>query len=105
MGCAWNTAAAQQKVTVEVGVESGRAETGAGAEVRERDILCGFRLKSGAETYSGKLRSVGVSGGYRRTLLWLVKAPPTVLPLPLPLGPLRQSYVADATAPADESPP
>lgn len=84
---------------------SGRAETGAGVEVEERDILRGFRLKSGAEeTDSGKLRGVGVSSEYKRTLLWLVKAPPNVLTSPLPLGLLQQSYVADATAPADEIP-
>ena len=109
VGCAWNTAAAQQKMTIEVGVltcslfESGRAETGAGVEVQERDILCSFRLKSGAEeTYTGKLRGVGVSGKYKRTLLWLVKAPPPVMPSPP--GLLQQNYAADAKAPADEIP-
>ena len=109
IGCAWNTAVAQQKMTVEVGVltcslfGSGPAETGAGVEVQERDILCSFRLKSGAEeTYTGKLRGVGVSGEYKGTLLWLVRAPPTVMPSPP--GLLQQSYAADAKAPADEIP-
>jgi hypothetical protein len=109
LGCAWNTAVAQQKTTVEVGVltcsifESGPAETGAGVEVQERDILCSFRLRSGAEeTYTGKLRGVGVSGEYKGTLLWLVKAPPTVMPSPP--GLLQQSYTADAKAPADVIP-
>jgi hypothetical protein len=94
-------------MAVEVGVltcslfESGRAESG--VEVQERDILCGFRLKSGAEeTYTGKLRGVGVSGKHKGTLLWLVKAPPTVIPSPP--GLLQQSYAADAKAPADEIP-
>jgi Protein of unknown function (DUF992) len=96
-------------MTVEVGVltcslfETGRAETGAVVEVQERDILCSFRLKSGAEeTYTGELRGVGVSGKYKRTLLWLVKAPPTVMPSPP--GLLQQRYAADAKAPADEIP-
>jgi Protein of unknown function (DUF992) len=109
MGCAWNTAAAQYKMAIEVGVltcsvfESGRAEAGAGVEVQERDILCSFRLKNGAEeTYTGKLQGVGVSGEYKGTLLWLVRAPPTVLPSPP--GLLQQSYAADAKAPADEIP-
>jgi hypothetical protein len=109
VGCAWSTAAAQQKMTVEVGVltcslfESGRVETGAGVDVQERDILCGFRLKSGAEeTYSGKLRGVGLSDKYKGTLLWLVKAPPTLMPSPP--GLLQQSYAADAKALADEIP-
>jgi len=109
IGCAWTMAAAQQKTTVEVGVltcslfESGQAETGVGVEVQERDIFCSFRLKSGAEeTYTGKLRGVGVSGQYKGTLLWLVKALPSVMPSPP--GLLQQSYAADANAPADEIP-
>jgi len=82
-------------------VWSGRDRSG--VEVQERDILCSFRLKSGAEeTYTGKLRGVGVSGEYKGTLLWLVRAPPTVMPSPP--GLLQQSYAADAKAPADVIP-
>ena len=57
--------------------ESGPAKTGAGAEVQEHDILCSFKLTSGAEeTYSGKLLVAGLSGEHKGTLLWLVEAPP-----------------------------
>jgi len=109
IGFAWNMAAAQQKMTVEVGVltcslfASDPAATGAGVEVQERDILCSFRLKSGTEeTYTGKLRGVGVSAEYKGTLLWLVNSLPTVMPSPP--GLLQQSYAADPKAPADEIP-
>ena len=53
------------------------------------------------ETYTGKLQGAGASGEYKGTLLWLVKAPPTVLPSP---PGLLQSYATDAKAPADEIP-
>src|SRR5215468_1199638 len=85
ISCVWNSAMAEQKKAVEVGVlvcslfESGRAKTGADVEAQEHDILCSFKLNTGAEeTYTGKLLGAGLSGEHKGTLLWLVEAPPTV---------------------------
>jgi hypothetical protein len=68
IGCAWNSAMAQQKTAVEVGVlasslsQSGPVETGRdGVEVQVRNLLCVFKLRSGAEeTYPGKLQGVSL---------------------------------------------
>src|SRR5262249_8035583 len=109
ISCVWNLAMAEQKMAVEVGVlvcslfESGPAKTEAGVEAQEHDILCSFKLKSGAEeTYTGKLLGAGLSGEHKGTLLWLVETPPTGMPSPA--GLLQQSYAADANAPADQIP-
>src|SRR5262245_41822559 len=110
VGCAWNSTMAQQKTAVEVGVlacsfsQSGQVETGrAGVEVQVRDILCSFKLSSGAEeTYTGKLLGVSLSAEHKGTLLWLVKTPSAATPLAP--GLLQQSYAADAKAPVDQIP-
>jgi len=110
IGCAWNSAMAQQKTAVEVGVlacsfsQSGPVETGrAGVEVQVRDLLCVFKLRSGAEeTYTGKLLGVSLAAEYKGTLLWLVKAP-SAATHPAP-GLLQQSYASDAKAPAEQIP-
>jgi hypothetical protein len=54
ISCTW-MAMAEQKMAVEVGVlvcslfESGPAKTEAGVEAQEHDILCSFKLSTGAE--------------------------------------------------------
>lgn len=110
IGCALNSAMAQQKITVEVGVlacnfsESSRDVTGrAGAELQAGNILCSFKLKSGAEeTYTGRLRGVSVPAEHKGTLLWVVKIPSSATPSAP--GLLQQRYVADAKAAADQIP-
>ena len=96
-------------MAVEVGVlvcslfESGPAKTEAGVEAQKHDILCSFKLNGGAEeTYTAKLLGAGLSGEHKGTLLWLVDAPPTVMPSPA--GLLQQSYAADANAPVGQIP-
>jgi hypothetical protein len=110
IGCAWNSAMAQQKTAVEVGVlacgfsQSGPVETGrAGVEVQVRDLLCVFKMRSGAEeTYTGKLLGVNLTAEYKGTILWLVKAP-SAATHPAP-GLLQQSYASDAKTPAEQIP-
>jgi hypothetical protein len=90
----------------EIYVNKGRH--GGVLDERGRELIChpvrrpSISRPDQCEIYTGKLRGVGVSGEYKGTLLWLVKAPPTVLPSPPCL--LQQSYATDAKAPADEIP-
>jgi hypothetical protein len=108
IGCVWNTAMAQQKTAVEIGVlacnfsELGPIETGKVAvEVEVRDLLCVFKLRSGAEeTYTGKVLGVSLADVSNSTLLWLVDAPSGAAP-PAP-GILQQSYLPDAKETADQ---
>jgi hypothetical protein len=107
-GCAWQRAMAEPKPSVNLGVlacgffGAGPAEAdGADIAAQVRDMLCFFKLRSGAEeTYSGKLLSVSL-GEQNETLLWLVKAPFTeTAPAP---GLLQQSYEPDAKSPQDQA--
>jgi hypothetical protein len=110
IGCAWNSAMAQQKTGAEVGVlacsfsQSGPVVSGrAGVEVQMHDLLCVFKLRSGVEeSYTGKLLGASLTAEYKGTLLWLVKIPSSTTP-PAP-GLLQQSYAPDAKAPADQIP-
>jgi len=108
IGCTWQCAMAEPKLTVDVGVLScgfsgaGPVEAG-GADIaaQVRDMLCFFKLRSGTEeTYSGKLLSVSL-GEHNETLLWLGKAPFTeTAPAP---GLLQKSYAPDARPPQDQA--
>jgi hypothetical protein len=101
---------AEPKATVDVGVlacgfsgaspaEAGDAEIAA----QVRDMLCFFKLRSGAEEiYSGKLLSVSL-GEHNETLLWLVKAPFTDTGKAPAPGLLQQRFAPDAKAPQDQS--
>jgi hypothetical protein len=98
---------AQPTTAVEVGVlacslsRSGEAR-GVDAAILV-DILCTFKLISGAEeTYTGRVLGIRVTAEQKGTLLWLVKAPYAATP-PAP-GLLQQSYAPDAKAPADQIP-
>jgi hypothetical protein len=85
-----------------------KGKHGGALDERGLELICrpsGQGVKCSAfacETYTGKLQGAGASSEYKGTLLWLVKAPPTVLPSPP--GLLQQSYATDAKAPADEIP-
>jgi hypothetical protein len=110
IGCAWNSAMAQQKTAAEIGVlacsfsQSDPVEIGrAGVEVQMHNLLCAFKLRSGVEeTYTGKLLGASLAAEYKGTMLWLVKIPSGTTP-PAP-GLLQQRYAPDAKAPADQIP-
>src|SRR5262249_30934417 len=98
-------------MAVEVGVlvcslfESGPAKTEAGVEAQKHDILCSFKLNGGAEeTYTGKLLGAGLSGEHKGTLLWLVDAPPTVMPSPAGLLQAKLCGRCDGASRSDPRP-
>lgn len=110
ISCAWHSAIAQPKQAVEIGIlacgfSAPRLAEASGASIAAQvvDVLCSFRLRSGAEeTYSGKLLMVSLSSDHNGTLLWLVKAPfAETMPAP---GLLQQSYVPDAKPAAEQIP-
>ena len=74
-----------------------------GARDHERDALCTFQAKGGAEeTYVGKFQGVSPSPGRNRALMWVVRSAADVPARP---GLLAQRYAADPTKPADPSSP
>jgi Protein of unknown function (DUF992) len=106
-GCAWIATAAQENV--EVGLvactlsEPTDTETdGSASGSTARQVLCAFKLKSGAEeTYVGKVQVMNLSATEKVTLVWRVKVAPSTRAAP---GFLEQAYVPNPTTPADQIP-
>lgn len=77
--------------------DSGASET--------REMLCAFSpAKNGPEeAYAGVLKSMNATGPLpeKLTVLWVVRAPAGTQPSP---GLLQQSYSADSTTPAGQTP-
>jgi len=73
-----------------------------GAATQARDVMCTFKVRSGAqETYLGKVEVVNISATEKITLVWRVKVPQMT---PAPPGFLAQSYAADRRTPANQMP-
>jgi hypothetical protein len=105
--CAWSSATAQQNVEIGL-LACNLAEPvdgeggGASAAAQVRHILCAFKRKDGTEeTYTGKAQVANLPAEKKGTLLWLVRAPPT---MPAPPGVLQQSYSGEPKTPAGQVP-
>jgi hypothetical protein len=69
----------------------------------QRDALCTFQAKSGAEeTYIGKFEGVGTSTNRNSAFMWIVKSASLERTQP---GLLEQSYATDRAKPVDEKSP
>jgi len=73
-----------------------------GAATQARDVMCTFKVRSGAqETYLGKVEVVNISATEKITLVWRVKVPRRTPAAP---GPLEQNYAADPRTPPNQVP-
>jgi Protein of unknown function (DUF992) len=69
----------------------------------QRDALCTFQAKSGAEeTYIGRFEGVGTSTDRNSAYMWIVKSASLERTQP---GLLEQSYATDRAKPVDEKSP